>query len=181
MALTPKQAAFVDAYLDSFNLTKAAKVAGYQGDDKSLASIGWENFRKLEISEAIKQRLSEKAMSADEVLARLADIGRGDISDFLDIKDGIKTPFIDISKAAAAGKLHLIKKLKLTQDNGIEFELHDPITALTLIGKAHKLFVERHDNSVTHDISDGAKEILLSKLGDIADRISDGFNTDDGV
>jgi len=44
MALTIKQQKFVDSY--SGNATEAARLAGYAGNDTTLASIGNENLRK---------------------------------------------------------------------------------------------------------------------------------------
>ena len=69
--LTLKQRAFVEAYLDSWNATRAARRAGYRGNSRTLANIGWENIRKHKISAEIERRISEMAMSADEVLLRL--------------------------------------------------------------------------------------------------------------
>ncbi|MCB1719976.1 MAG: terminase small subunit, partial [Candidatus Competibacteraceae bacterium] len=66
MALTAKQQKFVDEYLKSRNATSAALAAGYS--ERSAHSIGWENLRKPEIAEVISQRVTESAMSADEVL-----------------------------------------------------------------------------------------------------------------
>ena len=70
--LTTKQKAFVEAYLETFNGTQAARRAKYKGDDNTLAVVAYENLRKPKIREAIDDRLSEMAMSANEVLARLA-------------------------------------------------------------------------------------------------------------
>lgn len=79
-------------------------------------------------------------MAADEVLRRLTDQARGSMADFVTISRGrVK---LDLKKAAELGKLHLIKKL--TDDGkGIRIELYDSKAALELIGKHHKLFVER--------------------------------------
>ena len=42
--LTPKQRAFVEHYLESWNATKAARRAGYRGNSNTLAVVGWENL-----------------------------------------------------------------------------------------------------------------------------------------
>lgn len=153
MALSEKQRAFVGEYLTDFNATQAAIRAGYSA--KTAHAIGWENLRKPEISEAINQRLQETAMSADEVLMRLANQGRGDLSDFIKLKNGL--PVIDFESAQKAGKLHLIKKLKVktrtytmgrgknaipVTETDIDFELYDAQAALQLLGRAHNLFKE---------------------------------------
>lgn len=53
--LTEKQRRFVDAYLGEAagNATEAARLAGYKGNDNTLASVGTENLRKPAIAEAI--------------------------------------------------------------------------------------------------------------------------------
>lgn len=156
MALTGKQAAFVEAYLKTRNKTQAARDAGYAGDYWTLASVGYENFKKPEIADAISLRIKESCMSADEVLERLGDQARGDVSDFLSTqKDG--TPFFDYGGALAQGKTHLIKKMKTKRriytekgkedtpivETEVEFELYDAQSALVHIGKHHKLFADK--------------------------------------
>lgn len=83
--LTDKQKLFVEAYLGpaQFNATKAAAAAGYKDPEQA----GWENRQKQEIAEAIRRRLSEAAMTADEVLARLAEQARGSMEDFLRVDE----------------------------------------------------------------------------------------------
>jgi len=58
-SLTKKQAAFVSAYLGEAegNATEACRLAGYQGDARSLAVIGFDNLRKPNISDAIRTQL----------------------------------------------------------------------------------------------------------------------------
>lgn len=53
MALTPKQAKFVAAYVAEPNATRAAIAAGYS--EKTAYSIGAENLTKPEIIEALAQ------------------------------------------------------------------------------------------------------------------------------
>lgn len=152
MALTDRQTLFVEEYLACFNASQAARRAGYA--PKTDRVIGWRNLQNPEIAEAIRQRLAESAMTADETLMRLAAHARGDIDDCLD-DDGR----FSLDKARRAKKTSLIKKLRIketkrviddeeviTQD--IEFELHDAQAALQLIGRHHKLFVDRQESLV---------------------------------
>lgn len=144
--LTDKQRVFVESYLVCWNATEAALLAGYSPD--SAHSIGWENLRKPEIRKLIDLRLAEHRMSADEVLARLSFMASGSLADFID-----ESGYIDVLKAREAGKLGLLKKMKVTHKRSgletvitkTEIELHDPQTALTWLGKHHGLFVERID------------------------------------
>lgn len=110
MALSAKQKKFIEAYLVTFNATEAARQAKYKGDDATLASVGWENLRKPEISKVIEERLAETAMPAGEVLMRLAGHARGNMGDFVKFVDG--RPTFDLEAAALLGKMDLVKKLK---------------------------------------------------------------------
>jgi len=80
---TNKQQAFIYEYLKDFNATRAALDAGYS--KKTAYSIGQENLKKPEIAEAIRQEIESRSMSADEVLTRLSDIARGDITNLMDV------------------------------------------------------------------------------------------------
>ena len=83
MALTPKQQAFADYYIECGNATKAAKRAGYSA--KTAAKIGSENLQKLDISEYIARRTQAqneaRVASADEVLQFFSSVMRGEVKD----------------------------------------------------------------------------------------------------
>lgn len=138
MALSVKQRVFIEEYLKTFNATRAAIAAGYSPD--TAYSMGWQNLRKLEIAEAISQRLSEKAMSADEVLMRLAEQARAEYSDAID-GDGT----VDIAKLVSTNRAHLIKSIKFTESGKKNVEFYDAQSALQIIGKHHKLFTDKQE------------------------------------
>lgn len=54
--LTPKMQAFVDAYTGPArgNATEAARMAGYKGNDRTLAAVGAENLTKPGILAAVR-------------------------------------------------------------------------------------------------------------------------------
>lgn len=80
--LTQKQRKFVLAYLSNgFNATQAAIVAGYSR--KTARSIGAENLTKPDIKAAIKEKMDEMAMPANEVLARVSAIAALDVSPYI--------------------------------------------------------------------------------------------------
>lgn len=167
-SLTGKQQAFIDAYLGEarFNATEAARLAGYEGIENTLSSVGYENLRKPEIASEIQRRMNEAAMSANEVLSRLSEIARGEVDNFLD-EDGK----FDLKKARRLQKTKLLKKLKTkriskqvdTIEEGaedsretletalvteeVEFELYSAHEALRDLGKYHKILNDRHEIS----------------------------------
>ncbi len=144
--LTGKQAKFVAEYIVCLNGTEAARRAGYAGDDRTLASVASQNFRKINISRAIDEMLQEFAMPANEVMAQLTDIGRGDIGDLL-----TSAGRIDLIEAKRRGKSQLVKRYKekvttYTDKDGedheiveVEIELYDRQSALNTLAKYHNL------------------------------------------
>lgn len=136
--LTNKQRQFINEYfVCGMNASEAARRAGYKGKANVVGSLLLAN---VSIREKINHRLEQAQMSADEVLARLTDYARSDFSDFIDVQHGYTS--FDLAKAQEAGKLHLIKKFKITK-TGIELELHDPMRALELLGKHHRLLTDK--------------------------------------
>jgi len=153
MALKPKQQLFLTEYLKDMNATQAAIRAGYS--PHSAYSMGQKLLKKGEIQEEIGRKLNDSAMKADEILQKLTEIARGDMGDFLDVSS--MSFQIDLNKAKEADKLKLIKRIKQhttisqhkdgeeEENTRIEFELLDQLRALELLGKYHKLFIDRTD------------------------------------
>ena len=125
-----KRKAWLEEYFKCWNATEAARRVGYKWPEKN----GPRN--KLKLQAEIDARLDEMAMSANEVLARLGDIARADLGDFL--TDG---GLLDLSKIKEDGKTHLIKKYKITQNAlgqlKYEIELHDAQSALQHLDRYH--------------------------------------------
>ena len=76
--LTPKQLRFVEAYVGPAraNATEAARLAGYKGNDVTLAAVGHENLRKPQVAEAVKERLEQTLgeFAADDVIRHVSNI-----------------------------------------------------------------------------------------------------------
>lgn len=164
--LTAQQRRFVAAYLDCLNASEAARRAGY----KTKANVqGARLLAHASIQAAVAAGTARYALPAAEVLARLAAIARGSLADVLRLpetktrEDGSTSLVgsawgLDLAKARETGAIHLIKKLKATK-YGDEVELHDPVPALTLIGKQHGLFKEQA-TQLTIDMSQLTTEQL---------------------
>lgn len=141
--LTPRQQVFVDAYFAcGQNASAAARKAGYKNRANTAA-------RQIMSNNVVRQEIDrirrESLMSASEVLSRLADQARGDIADVTDASG-----LLNMKKAIRDGKTGLIKAITHTTTTikgvtttTIKVEIHDSQKALQLIGKHHKLFVER--------------------------------------
>lgn len=154
--LTAKEQLFINAYLGEayFNATRAARLAGYRGNDNVLGVAGHRLLRKAKVSGVVNERINEAAMSANEVLARLSKQARGSLAQVL-TEDGE----FDLAAARASGFDDLLKKLKVKrtirrergsqdeiEDVTYEYEIHDPQAALVHLGKFHKLFIERMEH-----------------------------------
>lgn len=149
--LTPKQRLFVDAYfLANCNATEAARRAGY----KHPNDLGPRLKNQPAVAAAIEERLRESAMSADEVLARLADEARG-IGDYLsylklDTAMGpVRIVDLDWDRLKADGKAHLVTGWEYDRGS-LTVKFTDPQAALIQLGRHHKLFTDR----VEHDDPD---------------------------
>lgn len=141
MSLTNKQRRFIDEYLQSFNATQSAIKAGYS--ENTAYSIGWENLRKPEISEVIERRLQESAMSADEVLMRLAEQARGDIGDYALINNNRDLAEHDLSRIVKKFKRRIWYDQNGERQEEIELELYDAHAALVDIGRKWAIFTDK--------------------------------------
>ena len=159
--MTLKQELFVEAYIGpaNGNATKAAKIAGYKGNDHTLEVIGAENLRKPEIASRVRARVEQAAMSADEVLAELSAIARADWREFLQIRHNSKGEVVDAALL-----------------------LRDKIRALELLGKYHALFTEKREiehkglTSSDRPTEEQRKASLLSIVEKIERRKASGLS-----
>jgi hypothetical protein len=110
-------------------------------------------------------------MSPEEVLQRLSEQGRSDLTDFL-TEDGE----VSIKSAKSKGISHLIKKLKtrkkIEKDGSVtvehDLEMYSAQTALELMAKHHGILV--NDKPVEVD-TDSAKKMLIELIGEACKRM----------
>ncbi len=152
--LTDRQRRFVTAYIDCWNGTKAAEVAGYSHPMQA----GYNLLNNEVISTALAREIADRAAKSDEALLQLVQIARLNVADFYRFgwRDKILNgrPVLD-----AAGQVvreytligvnnemikqygHLIKRV--TERNGrVVIDFHDSQYALYLIAKALGLMRE---------------------------------------
>ena len=153
MALNNKQRAFIAEYLKDFNASQAALRVGYS--PKTARAIGSALLTKVDIADAIKAELAERAMGADEVLKRLAEHARGDMGDFIDIES--MSFSLDLQKAKELGLTHLIREVEdrvvmtsnkdgeETETHTMKIKLYDAKSALDTLAKYHGLLIDRTD------------------------------------
>jgi len=170
LKLTDKQQVFIEEYLKCWNAAAAARRAGYS--EKTARQQGSLLLTNVDIASRVRERITEVAMCADEVLLRLAQHARGDIRPFVQqVGESIR---VDISEETEGEKpLHLLKKIKIkhrmgsTKDGGEfeefenEIELHDPQAALVHLGRHHKLFT---DKTEVGGVGGGLLEIIVRRV-----------------
>jgi phage terminase small subunit len=165
VALNDKQQAFVEAYLATWNASEAARQADYAKPGQQ----GHRLLKNVEIEAEIKQRIAEKAMTADEVLVRLAEQARNEHGAYISTSGAI-----DLRRLIADGKGHLIKGIKRTQF-GDNIEFYDAQAALVHIGKHHGLFTDKVEHSGEVEVKN-VTELTDEQLARIA-AISSGGTT----
>lgn len=175
--LKGKQKLFADFYVGDalFNGTKAARLAGYEGDSNTLAVTASRMLRIAKVLQYIEEKLVVHAMGVNETIARLAEIARGNVDDVLDDKG-----FFSLTVARQNNKTHLLKKIKakrtikqkktevredmrsfMAEDEieeisseveiiyeEVEFEMYSAHEAQRDIGKIHKLFTEKIESDL---------------------------------
>ncbi|WP_438468352.1 terminase small subunit [Streptococcus pluranimalium] len=98
--LTLKQQKFIDEYIISGNATEAAIKAGYS--KKTAGQIGEQNLKKLEIKQALDERmaiLEDQAIAkADEVLQVFTSILRQELTEEVTELNQVTGEFVTIEK-----------------------------------------------------------------------------------
>jgi hypothetical protein len=75
--LRPRERVWLEKYLECWNAAEAAREAGYKWPDRT----GWR--KKQELEPLIQAEIERRAMAADEVMTRLAERARFDVSPYL--------------------------------------------------------------------------------------------------
>lgn len=150
--LTGKQRMFVEYYLaqGNWNATKAAQMAGYAVPRQEGSRL----LSNADIQAAIRERVAQAAMAADEVLYRLAEQARGTLDDFIDEERNA----VNLDRARERGAMHLLKEYACeevmefagrdqppTKVRKSRIKLHDAQAALIQLGRHHGLFTDRTD------------------------------------
>ena len=101
LSLNPRQISFVDNYLEVKTGWKAAELAGYSGDRPTLCAIASENLRKPRIYAYYLERLKERQIGPDEILAEVGEIAKHTITPDSPIRPDHKLRALEL-----AGKHH---------------------------------------------------------------------------
>ena len=138
MKLTKKQEMFVEEYIIDLNATQAAIRAGYS--KKTAGQIGEQNLKKLEIQQAINERLAEKKekliMKQDEILERLTQQGRREATDY---------QVVITEKPVTNEKGDVVAIEKLPEIVEVPTQNKDVIKALETLGKYYVMWTDKQE------------------------------------
>ncbi len=169
---TPQDLKFVEFYLGECN--------GDASESASLSGMKCSGQAALSRKGVIKliqdfYRDHPYKMSSAEILTRLSDIARGSVADVADIGDNGEY-YWNLGKAKRNGKLHIVKKVFTTGET-MQVELHDPIKAMDMLGKANRMWGdEQHEtkvlniflNALPDDLRESVrKELQTITVGDL--------------
>lgn len=170
--------AFIEHYLVCWNGSEAARRAGY-----SLHTANEQAARLLasaSVQDAIAARIAELKAGADEILLRLASHSRSSMEDF------IHGEVIDLQQARERGKLHLVKKFKVTtitdgekfERHIQEIELYDAQAATVQLAKLLGLYIDRMKVTID-DVTNRSNAELVDELQRILDSAAAGTRASD--
>ena len=147
--MTDIQKRFCEEYVIDYNIAKAAKRAGYTGDQARQSA--WQAMQNKDVQEYIEQLQDEAAkrcqVTKDEWLNEWKKLGFSNITNYINDDLSVK-PLSNVKDPEA------IKSVKKTITEGefgtkttVEFTLHDKPTALTNIGKHCGFYKEDNDQT----------------------------------
>ncbi|MEK9754285.1 MAG: terminase small subunit, partial [Rhodospirillaceae bacterium] len=157
--LTPKQARFVAEYLVDLNATQAAIRAGYSA--RTAKQQGTRLLSKAAVSAAIangsQEHIERAGMTADEVIAAIVEIARGDIRGMFDENGSLKRPaeWDDATAAAVAGlDVVTVRAGEGEVEHVAKIRRTDRLRALDMLCRYHSLYNDKLDVSVTDGLAD---------------------------
>lgn len=161
--LTTNQKRFVDEYCKDFNATQAAIRAGYS--EKTAQQMGSENLSKPVISEAIKSRLDQLSLSAEELTKKTADIARGNLADYMTTRMVEHTPRIRVGLQEIINQLEfdLILQEEFCAEKGYTEEQYDEFQANVVQPIQDKILrysIELKHNPNATRVIDGEPELV---------------------
>jgi phage terminase small subunit len=154
---TPMQRLFIEAYLVSKNITKAAITAGCK--ERSAHAVGWKWLNKPAIRAEIDARLATTldryAVTSDRIIRELAKIGFGNIDDFIAVQ-GDGSLVVDFGTATRE-QMASLKSIEIDERmidgaaagaRKVKISMSDKRQALMDLAKiARMLPADRHEHS----------------------------------
>jgi phage terminase small subunit len=163
-----KHEAVAQAYIaDPERIGWRAYCQVYSKSSRLAAETSWSEFLKkpefsARIAELAEQAADGAVMTARQVLEELTRIARANMLDYIRVGPGGDPVlnFADLTRdqAAALGEVTVEDFLDGRGEDArearrVKFKLADKIEALELLGKHHRLYVNRHEHDFREDIA----------------------------
>ncbi|EJZ17377.1 terminase small subunit [Rhizobium sp. Pop5] len=168
--LTARQRLFVAEYLKDLNATQAAVRAGFSGKSKDTPVRLMANEAvRAEIERALGARLEKLEITAERVLAAIADIAFGDVRDVFDEEGALKAPseWDDRTAAAVAGlELNTLAKARGDVVHVAKIKRADRLKALDMLARHHSLYHDRLEIKGLEALSERLARAKARRAGD---------------
>lgn len=168
--LTVKQRLFVAEYLKDLNATQAAARAGYS--EKSNANrnrLMANEAVRAEIERVLGPRLEQLEISAERVLAAIADIAFGDVRDVFDEEGALKAPS-EWDERAAAGvaglEINTSAKAKGEVVHVAKIKRADRLRALDMLARHCSLYNDKLEIKGLEALSERLARAKARKAGE---------------
>lgn len=166
--LSKQQKKFCQEYVKDFSGQRSAIAAGYSA--KCARSMASQLLTRINIQAHLatlqKKIMDRDEVEASEILKELLLVARADMANYLTVdKDGaVQGVSFDELRSGATRLIKKIKQKKTirkvpnsildetVEDNVFEFELHDKMKALELLGRHKALFTDNHKFTGFEDI-----------------------------
>lgn len=144
--LTLKQDKFRLRYVDNDgNGLKAARYAGYKGNDNVLAAIASQNLRKLNIKQKIEQYKTELRAESEHTFEQ----GTSKLQHAYDVAESLNQPAVMVSSTVSLNRMHGWDKDAGTKTQPV-FKLPEAESeALTDLARAYKVKLARTGTDAT--------------------------------
>lgn len=168
---------FVQEYLIDFNVTRAAKAAGYA--ERSAHVTGHNLLKDPKVQKAIQKAIDERSertkVTQDRVVKELAKIAFADMRNFARWNahgvDLIESRLLSDEDAACISE---VSQVDTQYGSNIRIKLHDKMKALDALGRHLGMFIENHNHrvsgedggpiEVSHEFSDEAIKTAFDAL-----------------
>ncbi|MBB3918422.1 terminase small subunit [Rhizobium fabae] len=168
--LTARQRLFVAEYLKDLNATQAAARAGYSEKAKSTPCWLMANEAvRAEIEKALAARVEKLEITAERVLAAIADVAFGDVRDVFDAEGALKAPSEwDERTAAGVAGLEIITSAKAKGEvvHVAKIKRADRLRALDMLARHHSLYNDRLEIKGLEALSERLARAKARKAGD---------------
>lgn len=161
--ITFVQAMFVEEFLSNgFDIRRAAEAARFHAcTAKAYDHLGYRVMAKPKIRRLIARRIAERAITADEVVARFKEVADATMEDFVsvheveDLASGLPIHVAkpDLKKAEERGKLRFVKQLTYDKEGKVTIKLRDQDKALEQLARHLGVFEADNLQRIPPDVA----------------------------